>query len=161
MPSFDVVSEIDMAEMANALLMARKELASRFDFKGVEWDITEEKDKLIFAANDQFKLDALREIVIGKLAKRGIPLKNLETKDAELSSVGRARQEMHLKQGLSGENAKSVSQSVRSSGLKLQAAIEGGKVRVSGKNRDDLQAAIAHLRGLDFPVSLSFNNFRD
>ena len=84
MPSFDVVSEIDMAEMANALLMARKELASRFDFKGVEWEITEEKDKLIFAANDQFKLDALREIVIGKLAKRGIPLKNLETKDAEL-----------------------------------------------------------------------------
>jgi uncharacterized protein YajQ (UPF0234 family) len=75
--------------------------------------------------------------------------------------VGRARQEILLKQGLSGENAKAVSQSVRSSGLKLQAAIEGGKVRVSGKNRDDLQAAIAHLRGLDFPVALSFNNFRE
>ena len=91
-----------MAELANALLMARKELASRFDFKGVEWEIAEEKEKLVLSAKDQFKLDALREIVIGKLAKRGIPLKNLETKDAELSSVGRARQEIHLKQGLSG-----------------------------------------------------------
>lgn len=80
MPSFDVVSEIDMAEMANALLMARKELASRFDFKGVEWEIAEEKDKLIFSANDQFKLDALREIVIGKLAKRGYPSKTWRQK---------------------------------------------------------------------------------
>ncbi|NBQ55868.1 MAG: nucleotide-binding protein, partial [Verrucomicrobia bacterium] len=139
----------------------RKELASRFDFKGVPWEIAEEKDKLVLSANDQFKLDALREIVMGKLAKRGVPLKNLEPKEAELSSVGRARQEILLKQGLSGENAKAVSQSVRSSGLKLQAAIEGGKVRVSGKNRDDLQGAIAHLRGLDFPVALSFNNFRE
>ena len=88
-------------------------------------------------------------------------VKNLEPKDAELSSVGRARQEILLKQGLSGENAKAVSQSVRGSGLKLQAAIEGGKVRVSGKSRDDLQAAIAHLRKLDIPAALSFNNFRD
>ena len=161
MPSFDVVSEINMAELGNALLMARKELASRFDFKGVEWEIAEEKDKLVLSANDQFKLDALREIVMGKLAKRGVPLKNLEPKESELSSVGRARQEILLKQGLSGENAKTISQSVRGSGLKLQAAIEGGKVRVSGKNRDDLQAAIAHLRKLDIPAALSFNNFRD
>ena len=117
MPSFDVVSEIDMAELNNALLMARKELASRFDFKGISWEIAEEKEKLVLSASDNFKLQALHEIVINKLAKRGIPLKNLETKDAELSSVGRARQEVLLKQGLSGENAKAVSQSIRGSGL--------------------------------------------
>ena len=161
MPSFDVVSEIDMAELNNALLMARKELASRFDFKGISWEIAEEKEKLVLSASDNFKLQALHEIVINKLAKRGIPLKNLETKDAELSSVGRARQEVLLKQGLSGENAKAVSQSIRGSGLTLQATIEGPKVRITGKSRDDLQSAIAHLRGLDFPAALSFNNFRD
>ena len=161
MPSFDVVSEIDMAELNNALLMARKELASRFDFKGITWEIVEEKEKLVLSASDNFKLQALHEIVINKLAKRGIPLKNLETKDAELSSVGRARQEVLLKQGLSGENAKAVSQSIRGSGFKLQATIEGPKVRITGKSRDDLQSAITHLRGLDFPAALSFNNFRD
>ncbi len=161
MPSFDVISEINMAELSNALLMARKELASRFDFKGVTWEIVEEKEKLVLSASDNFKLQALHEIVINKLAKRGVPLKNLETKDPELSSVGRARQEVILKQGLSGENAKAVSQSIRSSGMKLQATIEGPKVRISGKSRDDLQSAIAHLRGVDFPVALSFDNFRD
>lgn len=161
MPSFDVVSEVDLAELKNAVLQARKELDSRFDFKGVPWEIVEEKEKLVLSANDDFKLKALEQILMGKLAKRSISLKNIDAGQAEISSVGRARQELKLKQGLDSALAKRISGDVRGTKLKVQAVIEGGKLRVSGKSRDDLQAVIAFLRGQDYPQALQFNNFRD
>jgi uncharacterized protein YajQ (UPF0234 family) len=116
---------------------------------------------LVLHAENDFKLKALHEIVLGKLAKRNISLKNIESKKVEISSVGRARQELVIKQGLEGDVAKQVVAAVKATGLKVQTQIQEKKVRVTGKSRDDLQAVIQALRTADLPVALSFNNFRD
>ncbi|NJK91595.1 MAG: YajQ family cyclic di-GMP-binding protein [Blastochloris sp.] len=161
MPSFDTVCEVDMAEVKNAVLQARKELLNRFDFKGVNWDIVEEKNTLVLTADDDFKLQALNGILIGKLAKREISLKNIEHGKTEISSVGRARQVLTLKQGFETEVAKKIVADIRAQGLKVQAQIQEGKIRVSGKSRDDLQDVIGFLRGQELSVGVAFNNFRD
>ena len=161
MPSFDTVSEVDLSELKNALLMARKELQTRFDFRNSPWEIEEQKEMLVLHAENDFKLKALSEIVLGKLAKRNISLKNIEAKKAEISSVGRARQELVIKQGLEGDVAKQVVAAVKATGLKVQTQIQEKKVRVTGKSRDDLQEVIQALRTADLPVALSFDNFRD
>lgn len=161
MPSFDIASEVDAAEVKNALLQARKELQSRFDFKGVNWEIEEEKDKLVLSADDEFKLKTLDQIILQKLAKRNVCLKNLDHQKLETSSVGRARQEIKIKNGFETETAKQVVQVVKSFGLKVQAQIQEQKVRVTGKSRDDLQEVIARLRATELPVGVTFGNFRD
>lgn len=161
MPSFDIASEVDMAEVKNAVLQARKELQTRFDFKGVNWEITVEKDKFILTADDEFKVKAIEQILLAKLAKRSISLKNIVPQKPEISSVGRARQEIKIKNGLETETAKHVISVVKALGLKVQAQIQEQKVRVTGKNRDDLQEVIAHLRQADLPVGVSFGNFRE
>ncbi len=161
MPSFDIASEVDMAEVKNAVLQARKELQTRFDFKGVNWEIDEEKDKFVLSADDEFKLNALREVLMGKLAKRSISLKNIDPQKAEVSSVGRARQEIKIKQGFEGEVAKDLVKRIKGTGLKVQAQIQEQKVRVTGKSRDDLQEVIAFVKGTDLPAAVSFDNFRD
>ena len=155
MPSFDVVSEIDHAEVQNALNQANKEIATRFDFKDAAAEIVHEKNEI--------KLRALSEVVLGKLAKRNVSLKNIEKKDAEISSMGRASQTLVLKEGLEGDIAKKVTAAVKATGLKVQASIQGKEVRVSGKNRDDLQEVMAALRknADDIPVALAFQNFRE
>jgi len=160
-PSFDIASEVDMAEVKNAVLQARKELQTRFDFKGVNWEITEEKDKFILSADDEFKVKAVEQILLAKLAKRSISLKNIDPQKPEISSVGRAREEIKIKNGFETETAKQVVGIVKALGLKVQAQIQEQKVRVTGKNRDDLQAVIAHLRQADLPVGVSFGNFRE
>jgi uncharacterized protein YajQ (UPF0234 family) len=161
MPSFDIVSEVNSMEIENAVNQAKKELASRFDFRGSKAEITLDKSEIKLSAEDEFKIRALDEIVINKLTKRGISLKNVERPDAEISPLGHARQVIKIKQGLDTTVAKQVSQFVRDTKLKVTAAIEGNKVRVAGKSRDDLQAVITACRGHEFPVSLQFNNFRD
>jgi uncharacterized protein YajQ (UPF0234 family) len=161
MPSFDIVSEVEMAEVKNAVLQARKELQGRFDFKGVHWEILEEKDKLIVSADDEFKIKAIEQILLSKMAKRSISLKNIDPQKPQISSVGRARQEIKIKNGFETETAKQVVAVVKSLGLKVQAQIQDQKVRVTGKNKDDLQAVIAHLRQADLPVGVSFGNFRE
>lgn len=161
MPSFDVVSEVDMAEVQNALLQARKELQNRFDFKGSPWEIEEKKDMLVLHAENDFKLKSLQEILMLKLAKRNISLKNIEPQKMELSSVGRARQEIKIKQGFETDIAKKVVADIKGKGLKVQVQIQEGKVRVTGKSRDDLQAVIGFLKQQDYPAALAFNNFRD
>ena len=148
-------------EIENAVNQAKKELASRFDFRGVQADITLDKNEIKLTAQDQFKLKALEEIVIGKLAKRQISLKNVERKDAEISSVGHGRQIIKIKQGLETAVAKQVAQFVRDTKLKVTTQIQGEEVRVTGKSRDDLQEVIAAVRGHDFPADLQFVNFRD
>ena len=161
MPSFDIVSKINPMEIENAVNQAKKELASRFDFRGVQADITLDKNEIKLTAQDQFKLKALEEIVIGKLAKRQISLKNVERKDAEISSVGHGRQIIKIKQGLETAVAKQVAPFVRDTKLKVTTQIQGEEVRVTGKSRDDLQEVIAAVRGHDFPADLQFVNFRD
>ncbi len=161
MPSFDIVSQVNSMEIENAVNQANKELANRFDFKGSKAEIILLKNEITLTAQDQFKIKALEEMVTSKLAKRQISMKNVEIGDPDISPLGHARQSIKIKEGLESAVAKEVSQFVRDSKLKVTAAIEGDKVRVSGKNRDDLQAVIAACRGHDFPVSLQYVNFRD
>lgn len=161
MPSFDIVSRVNPMEIENAVNQAKKELSNRFDFKGSPAEITLEKSEIRLTAQDAFKIKALEEIVMGKLAKRSISLKSVERKDPEISPLGHARQVIQIKQGLESAVAKEVSAFVRDLKLKVTVQIQGDELRVTGKNRDDLQSVIAAVRGHDFPVALSFVNFRD
>ena len=140
---------------------AQKELLTRFDFKGSGAEIVLEKHEIKLKAMDNFKIRALEEIVVAKLAKRGISMKSIDRGDAEISPLGHARQVIKIKQGIDGPTAKQISLFIRESKIKVTAAIQGDELRVNGKSRDDLQEAIAAVRGHDFPVAVSFVNFRD
>lgn len=161
MPSFDIVSEVDRQEIDNALNQARKELATRFDFKGSAAAVVAEKDSITLTAEDANHLRGLREIVIGKLSKRGVDLRNIEQPDADISSMGHARQELKIKQGLEGTKAKEIIQAIKGAGFKVQSSLQDQQIRVTGKKRDDLQAVIQFVRGKDFGVATNFKNFRD
>jgi len=161
MPSFDIVSKVNSMEIENAVNQAKKELANRFDFKGSTAEIVLEKDEIKLSAEDQFKIRALSEIMMGKLAKRSISLKNVEKAEPDISPLGHARQVIKIKQGLEHTVAKQVTQLIRDKKLKVTSAIQGMEIRVSGKSRDELQTVIAALRAAEFPVSLQFVNFRD
>jgi len=161
MPSFDAAAGVDLAEVRNAVNQARRELGSRFDFRNVAWEIVEEKDQLVISAQDEFKLRAVYDILTAKLAGRSVSLKNIDPQPAEISSVGRARQVIKLKQGLDTPVAKDIVARIKGLNLKIQAQIMEGKVRVTGKKRDDLQAVIGFLRKEDLPVGLNFENFRE
>jgi len=161
MPSFDIVSEIDKGEIDNALMQARKELTTRFDFKGSKASIELEKNEISLYAEDATKLKALLEIVINKLAKRNIDLRNVERKDPAISPLGHATQKIHIQQGIEGEKAKEITKAIKGMGGKVTCSLQDRQVRVTGKKRDDLQAVIAFLRGQDFGVFLSYKNFRD
>jgi cyclic-di-GMP-binding protein len=161
MPSFDIVSEINSMEIENAVNQAKKELANRFDFKGVKADIILEKNEIKLSADDEFRVQTLVEMVMGKLAKRQISLKNVEKCDPDISPLGHARQVIKLKQGIEAPVAKEITAFIRDSKLKVTTQIQGNEVRVSGKSRDDLQSVIAAVRGHEFSVALQFQNFRD
>jgi uncharacterized protein YajQ (UPF0234 family) len=161
MPSFDIVSELDKQEIDNALNQARKELATRFDFKGSTAAVEYEKDKIVLTAEDANRLRGLREIVIGKLSKRGVDLRNLDQQEPAISSMGHARQEMKIQQGLEGEKAKEIIQAIKGAGFKVQNQLQDRQIRVTGKKKDELQEVIAFVRGKDFGVATSFKNFRD
>jgi cyclic-di-GMP-binding protein len=161
MPSFDIVSEVDKQEIDNALNQARKELATRFDFKGSVVEIISEKDKIILTAEDAARLRGLREIVIGKLSKRGVDLRNVEQVEPAISPLGHARQELKIRQGLEGDKAKEIIQAVKGQNLKVQSQLQDRQIRVTGKKRDDLQSVIQFVKGRDFGVATAFKNFRD
>jgi uncharacterized protein YajQ (UPF0234 family) len=161
MPSFDIVSEVDKQELDNALNQARKELATRFDFKDTTAEIFAEKDKITLTAEDAARLRGLREIVIGKLSKRGVDLRNVEQVEPAISSVGHARQELKIQQGLEGNKAKEIIHAIKSQGFKVQSQLQDRQIRVTGKKKDDLQAVIQFVRGHDFGVATNFKNFRD
>ncbi len=148
-------------EIENAVNQAKKELASRFDFKGSKAEIVLEKNEIKLTAEDKFKIAALEEIIIGKLAKRQISLKNVDKQEPDISPLGHARQVIKIKQGIESQVAKQITTFIRDSKIKVTTQIMGEQVRVTGKNRDDLQAVIGAVRGHDFPVALSFQNFRD
>jgi uncharacterized protein YajQ (UPF0234 family) len=161
MPSFDIVSEVDKQEVDNALNQARKELLTRFDLKDAKTEIVQEKDKIVLTADDAAHLKSLREIVIGKLSKRGVDLRNIEQVELEISSVGHARQELKITQGLEGAKAKEIIQVIKSQGFKVQSQLQDRQIRVTGKKKDDLQAVIQFVRSRDFDVATGFKNFRD
>jgi uncharacterized protein YajQ (UPF0234 family) len=161
MPSFDIVSEVDTQELDNAINQARKELATRFDFKGVAAEILPEKDKIILIADDDAYLRGLREIFIGKLSKRGVDLRNIEQEEPAISSVGHARQELKIRQGFEGNKAKEIIQAIKSQGFKVQSQLQDRQIRVTGKKKDELQAVIQFVRSRDFGVATNFKNFRD
>ncbi len=163
MPSFDIVSEVDVQEIDNAINQARKELATRFDFKGstaaIEWK--EKEAKIDLKAEDAARLKSLVEITIGKLSKRNIDLRNIEKKDPAISPLGHATQTLAVKQGLDGDKAKEITKAVKGGTFNVQCTLQERQIRVTGKKRDDLQAVIAFCRGKDFGVGLAFQNFRD
>jgi uncharacterized protein YajQ (UPF0234 family) len=161
MPSFDIVSQVSTMEIENAVNQSKKELANRFDFKGSHAEIVLEKSEIKLTAENPFKLTALSEIVMGKLAKRSISLKNVERLEPEVSPLGHARQLIKIKQGLDPDIAKQVTGFIREQKLKVTTQIQGSEVRVTGKSRDELQTVIAVVRAHDFPVALQFQNFRE
>ena len=148
-------------EIENAVNQAKKELANRFDFKGTKAEIVLEKSEIKLTAEDQFKMQALVEIVMGKLAKRSISLKSVERGEPEVSPLGHARQVIKIKQGLDQTVAKEVTGFIRDGKFKVTTQIQGTEVRIAGKSKDELQKVIAAVRGHDFPAALQFVNFRE
>lgn len=162
MPSFDAVSELNMMEVENAWNQACKELAQRFDFKGTGTVIerTKELDFLV-RANSEGRAEAALGVLMEKLAKRGVPMSGLDPQKVEPAGGATVRQLVKLKKGLKSEDAKKIVAVVKETGLKVQAAIQGEAVRVTGKKRDDLQAAMQAIRAAQLPIPIVFNNFRE
>ncbi|MDR3377120.1 MAG: YajQ family cyclic di-GMP-binding protein [Verrucomicrobiae bacterium] len=161
MPSFDIVSQVNPMEIENAVNQAKKELANRFDFKGSKAEIVLEKNEVKLSAEDAFKVRTLNEMVIGKLAKRGISLKNVEQCEPDVSPLGHARQVIKIKQGIESVVAKQITTFIRDGKFKVTTQIQGEEVRVNGKSRDELQTVIAAVRTKDLPVTVQFVNFRE
>jgi|SRR5207249_8799828 len=161
MPSFDIVSKVNSMEIENAVNQAKKELASRFDFKDSKAEIVLEKNEIKLSAEDQFKIRALTEIVMGKLAKRNISLKSVEKLEPEVSPLGHARQLIRIKQGIESSIAKQITGFIREQKSKVTTQIQGDEIRVTSKSKDELQSVIAAVRAHEFPVALQFLNFRD
>jgi uncharacterized protein YajQ (UPF0234 family) len=160
MPSFDVVSEVNLHEALNAVDQANREVSTRFDFKGTDARFELVDDKITLHAQNEFQLKQMLTILETKLVKRGIPIGNLETGEI-LTNLSEARQTFTIKQGIESELAKQLVKVIKGSKLKVQAAIQGEQIRVSGKNRDDLQATIALIREQKISLPLQFTNFRD
>ena len=158
--SFDVVSEVDLMEVSNAIQQAIKEIRQRFDFKGSVSDITLEKEILTLVSDDETKLKSVTDIVQTKLVKRGVSLKALDYGTIQPAAKGSVRQVVTIKKGIASEKAKEIVKFIKGTGVKVQAAIQEDQVRVSGKKRDDLQAIMQQLKAQDFGIDLQFTNFR-
>jgi hypothetical protein len=160
--SFDVVSQIEMPEVNNAIQQAMKEVTTRYDLKDSKSSIelNEKEKKVVLASADDFKLKAVTEILQQKLVKRGVPIKNLTYGTVQSAAGSSVKQEIALQQGISIEKAREITKKIKDSKLKVQAAIQGDVVRISSKDRDTLQQAIALLKGADFGIDLQFTNYR-
>jgi uncharacterized protein YajQ (UPF0234 family) len=158
--SFDIVCKIDMQEVTNALDQARREIDTRYDLKGSKNEVTLEKTDITILSADDMKLKAVIDILQSKLHKRGVPLKGLTYGTVEQASGGALRQKISLQQGIPIEKAREIVRLIKDTKVKVQASIQEDKVRVAGKNRDDLQKIIAMLRDKDFGIALQFDNYR-
>lgn len=161
MPSFDVVSKLDQHEVDNAVNQAAKEVATRYDFRDTETEIERNKDGIALRADSEGRLDAARGILEEKFVRRKVSLSVLDVQKAEAGGGQRWRQLIKLKEGVDSETAKAIVKHIKDSKAKVQAAIQGDVVRVTGKKRDDLQEVIASLRTADFGLPLQFINFRE
>jgi len=161
MPSFDVVCEPDMVEVKNALEQANKEISTRFDFKGSDSRVEHKEAEIILFADDEFKLGQVRDVLLGKLAKRQVDVRFLKDAKKEKISGDKIKQLIEIQKGIQGDLAKKVVRMIKDSKIKVQASIQGDAIRVTGAKRDDLQAVMALLRKDVTEAPLSFNNFRD
>jgi uncharacterized protein YajQ (UPF0234 family) len=162
MPTFDVVSELDMQEVRNAVDQTRREITTRFDFKGTNSTIELGDGEIVLHSVSEARLTALRQVLEERLVRRKVSLKALDYQKVEEASGGTARQHVHLVAGISRDKATDINKFLKGLGLKgVQSQVQGEQLRVSSKKRDDLQAAIAALRDEDFGIPLQFSNFRD
>jgi uncharacterized protein YajQ (UPF0234 family) len=160
--SFEIVSEVNLQEVDNAVNQATKELSQRYDFKNSKASIAFERkeNKITLVADDDFKLRALTDILTLRLAKRGVLIRSLKFSEPQKAFEGYLRQEVEICMGIDKERAKELTGIIKGLGAKVQTQIEGEKIKVSSPKKDELQEVIAHLRGLDFPIPLGFGNYR-
>ncbi|WP_110929060.1 YajQ family cyclic di-GMP-binding protein [Bacillus massiliglaciei] len=158
--SFDIVSKVDFQEVTNAVTMAMKEIKTRYDFKGSQSTITLDKEELVLVSDDEYKLEQLKDVLISKLVKREVPIRNLDYGKIEGASGGTVRQRAKLIQGIDKEAAKKINTLIKNSGLKVKSQVQDDQIRVTGKSRDDLQGIISIIRGADLPIDVQFINYR-
>ncbi len=158
--SFDIVSKIDYAELDNAINQTTKEITQRFDFKGSKATVEVDDKDLMLSAEDETKLRNMNDVLQSKLVKRGIPLKALTYEKIEPAAGGTVRQRVTIQQGIPTDKAKEIVKFIKDSKIKVQAAIQGDNVRISGKDRDVLQEVIAKLKAQDFGIDMQFDNYR-
>jgi uncharacterized protein YajQ (UPF0234 family) len=158
--SFDIVSKVDLSEVTNAIHIAMKEIENRFDFKGSKSAITLEKEEIVILSDDEYKLGQVKDVLLGKLIKRGVSIKNLDYGKIEPAAGGTVRQRVKLIQGIDKENAKKINAIIKETGLKVKANIQDDQIRVTGKSKDELQAVIAAIRKADLPIDVQFINYR-
>jgi uncharacterized protein YajQ (UPF0234 family) len=158
--SFDIVSEVDRAEISNALNQTMKEVHQRFDFKGSKAEVVLEKDELVLTGEDETRLRNMNDILQQKLVRRGVPLKALSYGKAEPAAGSTLRQRVSIQQGIPQEKAKEIVKFIKDTKVKVQASIQGDIVRVSGRDRDTLQEIIAQLKAKDFGINMQFTNYR-
>jgi uncharacterized protein YajQ (UPF0234 family) len=158
--SFDVVSEVDLQEVKNAIGQAMKEITTRFDLKGTRSEIVLQGEELILTTGDESKIKAVRTVLEERLVKRNVPLKAFTFGDVEKALGGTARQRVAMQKGIPSDKAREIVKIIKGSKLKVQASIQGEQVRVTGKSRDDLQAVIQLLKGSDLGIDMQFTNYR-
>ncbi|AOZ94288.1 YajQ family cyclic di-GMP-binding protein [Paenibacillus crassostreae] len=158
--SFDIVSKFDLQEMNNAITQAEKEIETRFDFKGSKSSLKLDKEALVIVSDDEYKLNAVIDILQSKMVKRGLTLKNVDYGKIEPASLGTVRQKLTLKQGIDHENAKKINVLIRDSKLKVKSQIQGDQIRVTGKSKNDLQEIMQLLRKADLSLDLQFTNVK-
>ncbi|WP_080847334.1 YajQ family cyclic di-GMP-binding protein [Cytobacillus gottheilii] len=158
--SFDIVSKVDFSEVTNAINIAMKEISTRYDFKGSKSDVKLDKEELVLVSDDEYKLEQLKDVLISKMIKRGIPIRNLDYSKIEGASGGTVRQRAKLIQGIDKDNAKKINTLIKNSGLKVKSQVQDDQIRVTGKNRDDLQQVIAAVKDADLTVEVQFVNYR-
>jgi uncharacterized protein YajQ (UPF0234 family) len=156
--SFDIVSKVEFSEVTNAINIAMKEISTRYDFKGSKSDISLDKEELVLISDDEYK--QLKDVLLGKLIKRGVPVKNLDYGKVEGASGGTVRQRAKLVSGIDKDNAKKITALIKNSGLKVKSQIQDDQVRVTAKSRDDLQKIITAVKEADLTVDVQFVNYR-
>jgi uncharacterized protein YajQ (UPF0234 family) len=158
--TFDVVSDFDQQELVNALDQVRREVATRYDFKGAHINLELGKTEITLQADDEYRAGSVKDLVQSKAVRRGLSLKIFDWGALEPAAGGTVRQHVALRRGLTSEQAKEIARMIREQFPKAKPAIQGDAVRVAGKSRDELQAVIAYLKSLDYPVALQFTNYR-
>jgi cyclic-di-GMP-binding protein len=158
--SFDVVSSVDLQEVKNAISQAMKEIVTRFDLKGTNSDIVLTGEEITLSSSDEYKLKAVRDVLEGRLVKRNVPLKALTFGEIEKALGQTARQKVTLQKGIPSDKAREIVKVIKNAKIKVQAAIQGEQVRITGKNRDDLQSVIRLLKETDLGIDMQFTNYR-
>lgn len=161
MPSFDILSETDLQEVDNAVQNVQREISTRYDFKGSKTSIERKEKEILLIADDNYKLEQVQQMLKAHVTRRKLDARALDFKNPEAASGGTLRQTIAIKQGIDQASAKEIVKAIKDAKLKVQAAIQGDAVRISGKKKDDLQEAIALVRGMEMDLPLQFGNFRD